>query len=140
MTIKRLDDWADRLKAAIEAKAHEPHSWGDNDCALFAADVIEAMTGVDIAKDFRGKYTTEIGAARMLKKAGFSSLSELGNSMLESVPPSFARRGDIVIMPGELGDYFAVCLGHVCAGPGASGVIYDRRTLSKEAFSVPFKD
>jgi hypothetical protein len=38
-----------------------PFTWGANDCALFVADAVERMTGVDIAADFRG-YSDEPGA------------------------------------------------------------------------------
>lgn len=44
-----------------------PFTWGANDCALFVADAVEAMTGVDIAEDFRG-YSDEAGAFDAIRR------------------------------------------------------------------------
>jgi hypothetical protein len=62
MALERKPYWDTReLNDFLIARAFAPFSWGVNDCALFVADAIEAMTGTDIAADFRG-YTDEAGA------------------------------------------------------------------------------
>src|SRR5258708_4686376 len=55
--MKRLEDWVVRLEAFIKERTAQPFKWGSQDCCLFAADAIEAITGVDLAADFRGKYS-----------------------------------------------------------------------------------
>ncbi len=67
MTLTRQPHWATRgLHAFLLARARAPFVWGANDCALFAADAIEAMTGVDIASDFRGRYHDEASAQALI--------------------------------------------------------------------------
>jgi len=62
MALERKEYWDTRaLNDFLWARAHQPFAWGRNDCALFVADAIEAMTGWDIAADFRG-YIDEAGA------------------------------------------------------------------------------
>ena len=57
----RRADWPERLAEFIEARRLEPFAWGKNDCALFAADAVNLLIGVDYAESLRG-YTTERGA------------------------------------------------------------------------------
>ncbi len=64
----KRSDFAERLHAAVAARRGQPFQWGENDCALFACDLVEAATGVDYAAPFRGRYRTAAGAARALKR------------------------------------------------------------------------
>lgn len=104
----RRDDWPERLAAAIEDARDRPFEWGQHDCSTWAMDVVAAMTGQD-GPDWRGKYRTEIGAARHLKKLGHDSLFAGVCDVLG--PPlathKIAQRGDIVIANDALG----VCIG-----------------------------
>lgn len=86
------------------ARAKVDFQWGTNDCALFAADGIEAITGIDIAEDFRGKYIDEAGALAAIKSvAGGSSIADAAaycaekHAMKEWPKPLFAQRGDLVV-------------------------------------------
>lgn len=36
-----------------DARRSVPFAWGSNDCRLFAADAVQAMTGVDHAAELR---------------------------------------------------------------------------------------
>jgi len=51
--VSRPPDWPERLLAALAAARDRPFRWGEHDCCLFAADLIEAVTGVDPAAAFR---------------------------------------------------------------------------------------
>ena len=57
-----------RLNETIKAALGRPFLWGEFDCCLFAADCTASVCGVDPAENYRGKYTTETGAKRQLKK------------------------------------------------------------------------
>jgi hypothetical protein len=82
-----------------------PFVWGSNDCALFAADGIKAITGIDIAADFRGQYTTQLGALAAIKKiTGGSTVADAAAYCAAKNPlfvklehPLMAQRGDLVI-------------------------------------------
>src|SRR5262245_5537021 len=66
--LKRTKHWATReLNDHMIERGGRPHEYGKNDCAIFAADGIKAMTGVDIAEDFRG-YAGPMGAQRAIAK------------------------------------------------------------------------
>jgi hypothetical protein len=67
-TIKRSSTWlTHELDAYLRDAATKPFAWGTTDCCLFAADAVLAMTGVDIADDFRGKYGTQAEALALIK-------------------------------------------------------------------------
>lgn len=95
LAISRRPGWRSRLAETIEARRRLPHAWGRNDCALFAADCIAAMTGTDPAASMRGRYRSASGAARMLKEGGHADLRALAASLLEEIAPAHARAGDV---------------------------------------------
>ena len=65
--MKRLEDWPERLAAFVEARRAMPFRWGQNDCALFAADAVAAVTGVDLAERWRGLWARM--QARLFRRA-----------------------------------------------------------------------
>ncbi len=105
MPLKRTPHWATReLHQHLLDRAGQPHAYGSNDCCTFAADGIRAMTGVDIAEDFRG-YSTEIGALAAIRKVtgGFSVEDAVAYcarkyGLVELDHPLTAQRGDLVLL------------------------------------------
>lgn len=104
----RSADWEQKLFAAVAFNRNRPFEWGKHDCALFACNVIQDMTGTDLAASFRGRYSTALGAARAIR--GFTNggdLEALAAKICEQhnaseVDIKLARRGDVVIV--ESGD------------------------------------
>ena len=45
-----------------------PGTWGVADCLLTVADAVEAVTGVDLAAKVRGTYSSELGAAKLMRR------------------------------------------------------------------------
>lgn len=107
MSLTRHHDWEVRLHEFLQEREPEPFQWGRNDCALFACDAVLAMTGVDLAADFRNRYDNDLGAARVIISfTEGGSLGDLaakiaGQHGIEEVGKLFARRGDIVLIPTE---------------------------------------
>ena len=102
--IRRYSDWPRRLEMFIEYRKTIPFRWGKNDCCLFAADAIESMTGVDLAREFRGTYKTELGAMRHLLKEGsvFGIACRIArNAGIKPCAGAMAGRGDVVYVKGE---------------------------------------
>lgn len=129
----RYRDWPERLHAFIESRRGKPFVWGENDCALFAADAVIAMTGVDMAADLRG-YKTERGALNRIKKAGGMPGFAAG---LTQKKPAFAGRGDIVLVALESRDTFGVVAGNGSyCGPGANGLEFRPMTEVLIAFGI----
>ena len=102
----KLDHWQTRtFPNFLRERASTPFCWGKNDCAMFAADAIRAITGIDIASDFRGKYTTELGAMKTIKQVcGGSSVVDAAiycatkHGLMENKHPLMAKVGDLVIV------------------------------------------
>lgn len=109
--LTRLDDWRARLAAEMDRQRRDPFAWGKHDCAIgFAAGIVEALTGVDMARGYRGKYASPRGALKLLKDEGADSLSAFVAARLPGVRPAFANVGDIgvVASDGPLGE--ALCM------------------------------
>jgi hypothetical protein len=103
MSIKRNHDWPEKLHEKIQELKQTPFSWGGQDCCLFVADCVLAMTGTDLAVEYRGKYTDEAGAAAvMVAIAGGPTVEDVmvkaaKDYNLKEVPVLMAQRGDILL-------------------------------------------
>ncbi len=118
-TAKTLGD-ARLSRVSACARARAAFVWGKSDCALFAADGILAVTGVDIADDFRGKYATEAEAMALIKSvcngatvADAAVCARKKHGLEEWVDkkgkprPLMARRGDLVVFNAPTGSMVA---------------------------------
>ncbi len=96
------------LATRIQQAYHVPFQWGEHDCALWCADWVFEATGADLLSDWRGKYKTAAGAARLMKRRKFSGVAAIAAKHLPEINPAMAKRGDILLHPdGSLG----VCYG-----------------------------
>lgn len=98
LALKRLPDWEERLSAYIkEVRLRIARDGAAGElCALFAAGGVEAVTGRNPARRFRGRYADSA-----------DRLEEIVDALLPAVPPALAQRGDVVLHDGSLG----VCFG-----------------------------
>lgn len=96
---ERPEDWPRRLAAFLMRRRRLAFAWGRTDCLMTAADWVAEMRGFDPAARWRGRYTTALGAARVLARAGYASLEEALDAVLETVQPVRAQRGDLVLLP-----------------------------------------
>jgi hypothetical protein len=103
----RYRDWTTRLSDVIKAALGRPFSWGEFDCCLFAADCAVAVCGTDPAAQYRGQYTTEAGAKRLIK-ANHGSLEAAWDACFTRVSPAFVQRGDIALYQSSAGRAVAV--------------------------------
>lgn len=144
--LMRFNDWPTRLHAAIEARRSMPFTWGKNDCCMFAADLVKAMTGGDIAAKWRGAYSDAVGAALAIKRGGGiaglveSVSAEFGLRELPSV--AYAQRGDLVEIDIEhtagdaAGPALGVCVGAQVAAAGEKGVVFVPTLKCRKAWRV----
>jgi hypothetical protein len=106
MSLPKKEHWHTRAyHTFLLERARVPFQWGVNDCALFAADGIRAIAGVDIAEDFRGKYDDEAGAFELIKTVtGGTTVADAAaycadkHGLRERVHPLMAQRGDLVVV------------------------------------------
>lgn len=121
--LKRCRDWELRLATLVSQRLCAPFAWGTNDCVLFAADCIHAMTGVDPVAEHRGQWHDQSSAVRaIVRMGGLEAASETMG--WQSVPPLFAQRGDLVLHRRDGTDALAICLGEHLAGPSESGLLF----------------
>lgn len=99
--LTRLPDWDRRLAATLTDHIRTPSEWGKMDCILRAADAVMAVTGTDLAEDYRGKYSNEIGAAKLLKKLKCENVEQLIQKYFEPVGRLKAQRGDLVTVEDD---------------------------------------
>jgi hypothetical protein len=109
--LARRYDWRSRLAAYITQATREPFDWGTHDCALHAANAVLAMTGVDLAAEFRGAYSTPEGAYKALRKLDLDDVAGLAASRLPEIPPALASAGDIAVVLVENEPALGVVIG-----------------------------
>lgn len=97
----RIVDWRTRMESNLISVRTKPFEWGTHDCALFASDHVNAITDVNLGENFRGKYSTALGAIKTLRDAGYGNLLELCQDKLPEIHSSLTRIGDIVILESE---------------------------------------
>lgn len=125
----RVSDWESRLSEYVAEKRKEPFAWGQNDCCTFSAGAVEAITGTDPMPEFRGKYDTALGSARILDG---KTLEEVLDGKFDAIPIGFAQRGDLAMFDG--------CVGVVAGDYGwfvsEDGLERIKRPLWHKAWSV----
>lgn len=132
--MKRLPDWQLRLEAFVHERAAVPFAWGGNDCALFAADAVQAMTGVHLCPELRS-YSNVREAARSL--AALGGVRALATRALgEPVPVPFARIGDVVVVQAGKREALAICNGQTAIAPAQGGAIGFPMTQALAAWRV----
>lgn len=114
----RAEDWPERLNTVIERECTRRFRYGRFDCAIFAARVVDAMTGSEHEAAIRANYSNTRGAYHWIDAAG--GLDRIVTERLgrDAIDTRLAGRGDIVFYPGvdELGT-LGVCVGDRCLVP-----------------------
>ena len=97
----RHPQWETRLYEAIESAQKKPFQWGLFDCFTFAADCVEAVTGVDPMKGLRGTYESPKEAYEILNELGGPETAITAHLKAIGYGPcraTHAKRGDIIIL------------------------------------------
>lgn len=134
--MKRIKGWEQALAATTRAAMPKRHAWGSHDCALFAADCVRAITGVDLAEEFRGQYNDENGARRVLASLGCENVGDLASRYLPEIDAPMARRGDVVMMDGKFGPFLAIVDGWTAVGPSLRGLEHVPASSALRAWRV----
>ncbi|HZP31886.1 MAG TPA: hypothetical protein VFB23_00890 [Candidatus Acidoferrales bacterium] len=134
--MKRFEDWPTRLDEFIDSRRNAPFAWGSNDCCLFACDAVLAMTGEDLAADFRGKYSDARGAIHVLRDflKGIGDDAPLIEALavhiarireIKEIAPRFAQRGDVVLFEDAHGETLGLVslAGDDILAPGESELV-----------------
>jgi hypothetical protein len=97
--MNRLIGWRTALYEAIDAHRPYPFEWGAHDCALLTADCIKAVTGLDLAAPFRGRYRTQTQSIEALRAAGYRDPAAILVKHFREIAPAHAIVGDAAMVP-----------------------------------------
>ena len=96
---------AEAAQACIDRFVGKPMAWGKRDCATLAAHLLHQY-GIAVPMMKGLKYSTDVGAARALKRTGFACLISAVDSLgLQRIAPAAARTGDLIGLPCEGGPW-----------------------------------
>lgn len=113
--------WEKTLADRIEAARERPFSWGDHDCATWAFDVVADMTGSPSkADEWRGRYSSALGAARVRKRLGWPKMEDMAAALMGKPLRNIllTQRGDMVFAQ----EAFGICVGARAAFVGPDGL------------------
>lgn len=104
----KKENWPEILAYEIQAAKRRPFSWGTHDCCAFAARVVGAMNGKDVAAGFL--YQNEVQARALLEV--FGGVEGIATSVLgEPIPALTAQRGDVCMVDTPDGPALGICDG-----------------------------
>lgn len=138
--MQRLDDWRPRVERYLQDCRTGRFAYGTLDCALFAAGAVQAMTGVDVAAQWRGQYRSARTGARLIGGDVTGCLEALATQILgPPIAAADATPGDIVsidVTPGRAIS-LTLCLGdHVVAVQRNRGLVVLHPTRARRAWRV----
>ena len=120
--MSRRDDWVAQLWEQVEDHAGAQFEWGINDCCLFAARVVDAMTDSDFELELLSQYSDEATALAYIASHG--SLEAAVTSHLGTPAEGRALRGDVVLCANDGNPCVGVCVGGTVACVGQSGLVF----------------
>lgn len=145
MKTARKHSWVEDLHGSLGEWAATPFEWGEHDCALAVCNHIHAMTGVDVAAEIRGKYSSEAGAEAMLHSLGGASLEAVVEQLAAKhgfleVNVKMAHRGDVLLYDTPQGQALAIVglngrHAHIATPKGAHRL---RSLNARRAWHIPF--
>ncbi|WP_457587282.1 DUF6950 family protein [Ensifer canadensis] len=111
--LQRVDNWRGRFEQTIDEIRYRPFAW-DAECAIhLCGRLVQAVTDIDVAAPYRGRFSTAAGAVRVMTNSGFSNLADLVASILPEIHPSQMEIGDVAAIADD--SKFGFALG-VCNG------------------------
>lgn len=137
--MRRREGWHGALCAYIDASRRQAFSYGGEgglDCATFAAGAVQAMTGQDIADEFRGRYASFEAGIRRLREAGFIDLADIVRAHFPEIEPAEAAAGDLVMVETPDGLALGVAGGNRVFLLGETGLRTQPLTDARLAFRV----
>lgn len=137
----RFEHWEKRLAALIEGYGRVQFDWGTNDCAMFCAAGVWALTQKDAAAVWRKKYSDEAGALRFIAAAGgLAALAEQGMSdagiKFERIEPRFGQRGDPCLFVGPQGETLGIIEGRTLVAQAPTGLLRQPFDTAKIVWAI----
>lgn len=132
----RLSNWPSALSVFVESRRRAPFEWGVNDCAIFTADAVMAITGVDYAAEYRGQYHTYEESKELLNRNGYDGMVSVLEKIFNATDPNHIKRGDIAIFTGRYGLTMGICTGNHIVSPGECGIELIPMSAAEKGWAV----
>lgn len=117
--MKRFENWPAMLLRYIESRRDMPFDYErGNDCVMFAAGAIEAMTGEN---PLRHEYSSVREARAILRANG--GLFKMIDAIFERCTLQELQRGDIAVTSIGGRKFIAVVFNQFAIAPGREGII-----------------
>ena len=135
--MNRVDHWEAALDREVARARRESFDWPSHNCALWAARVVEAITGEDVlATAYRNLPRTERAIYAVLTGEDGTLRDAVTAALGEEKPAMEARRGDVVMLSLDNRLIVGVCLGAKVAAVGPTGLRTRPITEAVAAWSV----
>lgn len=133
----RFEDWPGRLYDYALDPANAVFAWGKNDCVMYCANAIRAITGEDPLSGFVDAWSTEDEALAVLDARGglLAAVSGVLGPPMDNV--ALAQRGDIALVELPDMDFLALHLGDRLVAPTKDrGLVQIKSVHAKRAWAV----
>lgn len=107
----RLPDWDVRLAAWASKRLDAPFVWGQTNCIQLALEGFDALTGAEVAAEYRGRYATEREGRLLMRREDIDLIRKLRALGCTGVPVGYQQRGDLLCWINGPRHYAAVCFG-----------------------------
>jgi hypothetical protein len=131
----RRYDWASQMFSVIDAYADVPFQWGENDCCLFVARVVDAMCDTKHEAELATHYSDEQTALEYIEASGGIAKAVstyIGEPQVSGRP----KRGDVVLIHFNDRDALGVCVGDSIAVQTSDGIGYVERGSVLKFWSI----
>jgi hypothetical protein len=99
----KIENSKSAVIAAINSHRDQPFEYGAHDCGILVADAVWPQIGHDIARKYRGNYTTRAELDVLLAADGYKSHVDILADLFEEIPYSQAVTGDVAAVEGDDG-------------------------------------
>lgn len=109
------------METFVRERREDPFAWGSNDCALFAADAVQAITGEFLCPELRGHRDVREGLRALARLGGVRAIAT--RALGEPGSPLMARIGDVVVIQAGKREALAICNGGSALAVGPDGIV-----------------
>lgn len=132
-------DWLDRLWETIEARRALPFEWGKaegaQDCYIFVAACVDAMTDSNFVEQMLARYSDEASARDVLFQAG-GHVSLVSEYLGPPARIAYMRRGDVALVCRGGMEFLGICVGTDIATATPAGLALHPREYATACWSV----
>lgn len=132
----RVNNWQVVFEATVKANQTKKFAYGTHDCCLWAANCAKALTGVDYAEPWRGKYTDKVSADAFVKAGGGLEAMVTSTTKIQPLNPLYANVGDIVLAVSNATEMLGICNGDSFLAPSATKLVAMPMSLATKVWKI----